>query len=173
VIDPTFSLYENNLVGRPGTPNPSLAKVIDRLPPVVRRGSTGAGLARTPEEVERNARSYKRMQGLLKTLHDGGVTLVPGTDAMPGFTLLRELELYEQAGIPRADVLYIATLGAATVAGKAKELGSIEPGKLADLLLVDGAPEASIADLRKATLVVKDGVLFDPKKLYAEIGVAP
>lgn len=173
VIDPTFSLYENNLTGRPGTPNPSLAKVIDRLPPVVRRGSLGAGLARTPAEVERNARSYKVMQGLLKTLHDGGVTLVPGTDAMPGFTLLRELELYEAAGIPRADVLYIATLGAATVAGKAKELGSIEPGKLADLLLVEGAPEANIADLRKATLVVKDGVLFDPRRLFAEIGVAP
>ncbi len=59
---------------------------------------------------------------------------------MPGFTLLRELELYEQAGIPRADVLYIATLGAATVAGKAKELGSIEPGKLADLIVTDGDP---------------------------------
>lgn len=173
VVDPTFSLYENNLTGRPGTPNPSLATVIDRLPPVVRRGSLGAGLARTPAEVERNARSYKVMQGLLKTLHDGGVTLVPGTDAMPGFTLLRELELYEAAGIARADVLYIATLGAATVAGKAKELGSIEPGKFADLLLVDGAPEANIADLRKATLVVKDGVLFDPRRLFAEIGVAP
>ena len=173
VIDPTFSLYENNLTGRPGTPNPTLAKVIDRLPPVVRRGSMGAGLARTPEEVERNAKSYKVMQALLKTLHDGGVTLVPGTDAMPGFTLLRELELYEQAGIPRADILHIATLGAATVAGKAGELGSIEPGKLADLLLVDGAPDANIADLRKATLVVKDGVLFDPRRLFAAIGVAP
>lgn len=173
VIDPTFSLYENNLTGRPGTPNPTLAKVIDRLPPVVRRGSMGAGLARTPAEIDRNARSYKAMQGLLKTLHDGGVTLVPGTDAMPGFTLLRELELYEEAGIPRADVLYLATLGAATVAGRDKELGSIEPGKLADLLLVDGAPETDISDLRKATLVVKDGVLFDPRRLFAEIGVTP
>jgi imidazolonepropionase-like amidohydrolase len=173
VIDPTFSLYENHLLGKPGTPNPTLAKVIDRLPPVVRRGSLGAGLAQNDAEAARNARSYATMRGLLKTLHDGGVTLVPGTDAMPGFTLLRELELYEQAGIPRGDVLYLATLGAATVAGKAKELGSVEPGKLADLLLVDGAPDRAIADLRKATLVIKDGVLFDPKKLYAEIGVAP
>lgn len=173
VIDPTFSLYENNLTGSPGTPNPTLAKVIGRLPPVVRRGSMGAGLARTPAETERNARSYRSMQGLLKTLHDGGVTLVPGTDAMPGFTLLRELELYEQAGIPRADVLYIATLGAATVAGMAKEAGSIETGKLADMLLVDGAPDRRISDLRNASLVIKDGVLFDPKRLYAEIGVSP
>ncbi|MFC3711071.1 amidohydrolase family protein [Sphingoaurantiacus capsulatus] len=173
VIDPTFTLYEANLLGKPGTPNPPLAKIIDRLPPVVRRNSVGAGLARGDAEVARNAKSYKTMQGLLKTLHDGGVTLVPGTDAMPGFTLLRELELYEQAGIPRTDVLYIATLGAATVAGKAKELGSVDAGKLADLLLVDGAPDKNIADLRKATLVIKDGVLFDPKKLYAEIGVAP
>lgn len=173
VIDPTFSLYENSLLGRPGTPNPTLAPVIDRLPPVVRRGSFGAGLARSDAEVERNARSYKTMRGLLKTLHDGGVTIVPGTDAMPGFTLLRELELYEQAGIARTDILHLATLGAAKVAGRDKELGSIEPGKLADLLLVDGAPDARMTDLRKAALVIKDGVLFDPKTLYAELGVAP
>lgn len=173
VVDPTFSLYENHLLGRPGTPNPTLAPVIDRLPPVVRRGSFGAGLARSDAEVTRNARSYRTMQGLLKALHDGGVTIVPGTDAMPGFTLLRELELYEQAGIPRTDILYLATQGAAQVAGRGAELGSVEPGKLADLLLVDGAPDARMADIRKAALVIKDGVLFDPKALYAELGVAP
>lgn len=173
VVDPTFSLYENHLLGRPGMVNPTFAKIIDRLPPVVRRSSFGAGLARGDTEVERNARSYKSMQGLLKTLHDGGVTIVPGTDAMPGFTLLRELELYEQAGIARTDILHLATLGAAKVAGRDKELGSIEPGKLADLLLVDGAPDARMTDIRKAALVIKDGVLFDPKTLYAELGVAP
>jgi imidazolonepropionase-like amidohydrolase len=172
VVDPTFSLYENHLLGQPGTPNPTLAPVIDRLPPVVRRGSFGAGLARGEAEVARNARSYRTMQGLLKALHDGGVTIVPGTDAMPGFTLLRELELYEQAGIPRTDILYLATQGAAQVAGRGAELGSVEPGKLADLLLVDGAPDARMADVRNAALVIKDGVLFDPKALYAELGVA-
>ena len=76
-------------------------------------------------------------------------------------------------GTDLIDITRIATLNGAIYLGQEKNLGSIQRGKLADLLLVDGAPEADIADLRKATLVIKDGVLFDPKKLYAEIGVAP
>ncbi len=172
VVDPTMTLYEDHLLGRPGTPNPTLAPVVDRLPPVVRRGSFGAGLATNDAEAARNARSYTSMLGLLKALYDGGVTLVAGTDATTGFTYHRELELYEQAGIPRADILHIATLGAARVTGLDRELGSIEPGKLADLLLVDGDPTERMADIRKTTLVMKDGALFDPARLYAEVGVA-
>jgi imidazolonepropionase-like amidohydrolase len=52
-------------------------------------------------------------------------------------------------------------------------LGSIAPGKLADLTLVDGNPVANISDTRKTTLVVKDGVLYSPTELYSELGVTP
>jgi hypothetical protein len=52
-------------------------------------------------------------------------------------------------------------------------LGSIEPGKLADLILVRGNPVATIGDIRKVDLVMKDGVLFDPAKVYATLGVKP
>jgi hypothetical protein len=173
VVDPTMSLYENHLLGRPGTPNPTLAAVINRLPPVVQRESRGAGLARGEAEVRRNAASFRTMLGLLKALFDGGVPLVAGTDAMAGFTFHRELELYEMAGIPPLDVLYIATLGAARVAGQDAELGSVAPGKLADLILVDGAPGERISDLRNVSLVMRDGALFDPATLLAEVGVAP
>jgi imidazolonepropionase-like amidohydrolase len=54
-----------------------------------------------------------------------------------------------------------------------KELGSIAPGKLADLTLVDGNPAADIRDIRKTVLVVKDGVLYQSAELYSELGVAP
>lgn len=173
VIDPTLSLYEDDLLGRPGQPDPRLVPVLDRLPPVVRREAQGGGLAKSGEEIERNAKSYRVMMGLVKALHDGGVTLVAGTDESMGFTFHRELEVYEQAGIGRGDILHIATLGAARVAGLEQELGSIEEGKLADLLLVEGNPLQRMSDIRNTLLVVKDGVPFDPANLYAEVGVAP
>jgi imidazolonepropionase-like amidohydrolase len=82
---------------------------------------------------------------------------------MAGFTLDRELELYVEAGIPPAEVLRIATLGAARVMKDDDQLGSIAPGKLADLVIVDGDPSANISDLRRVVTVIKDGKLYDPK----------
>jgi imidazolonepropionase-like amidohydrolase len=54
-----------------------------------------------------------------------------------------------------------------------KDLGSITPGKLADLTLVDGDPTENISDIRKTRLVVKEGVIYYPAELYTELGVAP
>ena len=54
-----------------------------------------------------------------------------------------------------------------------RELGSIAPGKLADLTLVDGDPVANISDVRKTALVVKDGVVYRPAELYSALGVEP
>jgi imidazolonepropionase-like amidohydrolase len=92
---------------------------------------------------------------------------------MAGFALHRELELDVEAGIPASQVLQNATLNAARIMSLDKELGSIAPGKLADLTLVDGNPAADIHDIRKTELVVKDGVLYRSAELYSELGVAP
>jgi imidazolonepropionase-like amidohydrolase len=54
-----------------------------------------------------------------------------------------------------------------------RDLGSIAPGKLADLALVDGDPVGNISDVRKTALVVKDGVLYRPAELYSALGVEP
>jgi imidazolonepropionase-like amidohydrolase len=173
VVDPTMSLYENHLTGRSGRATPNLKAVIDRLPPVVRRASFGAGLARTDAEELRNAKAYRKMQALLRKLHEAGVILVPGTDDMAGFTYLRELELYAEAGIAPADVLYMATLGSARVLGREAELGSVDVGKLADMVLIDGDPTRSMSEVRKTALVIKDGAIFDPAALLREAGVSP
>ena len=53
------------------------------------------------------------------------------------------------------------------------ELGSIAPGKLADLVLINGNPAASISDARHTALVMKDGILYRPAELYAELGIQP
>jgi imidazolonepropionase-like amidohydrolase len=98
---------------------------------------------------------------------------VAGTDGMAGFELPRELELYVRAGLPASRVLQIATRDAARVAGKEAVLGSIMQGKLADMILVDGDPASKISDIRNVSLVIKDGVLYDPAALTKELGMAP
>src|SRR3954453_5827197 len=110
---------------------------------------------------------------MVKALYDEGIPIVPGTDSIAGFVLHRELVNYVRAGIPAPDVLRIATLGAAQVMKLDKDLGTIAPAKHADLILVDRDATARTSDIRRVPLVVKDGVVYVPAKLYEEIGVKP
>ena len=96
-----------------------------------------------------------------------------GTDAIAGFTLHRELELYVQAGIPAPEVLRIATWNGAKYARVLEDRGSIVVGKLADLVLVDGDPTRDISAIRKVALVVSQGASVDPSAVYRELGVRP
>jgi imidazolonepropionase-like amidohydrolase len=173
VSDPTLNAFEGMFKAQPGEVDPSLAAVADRLPPQVQRGLYGGGLNPPADQVQRYRDSYRAMQNLVKALYDAGVTIVAGTDAMAGFTLHRELELYVDSGIPAPDALRIATLGAARVMKRDRDLGSVAPGKLADLILVDGDPAARISDIRRVVLTVKDGVVYDPAALWREVGVKP
>lgn len=171
VVDPTVSIFEGLFTDRPGTMALGYAPVADRLPPQVRRELLAGGLAVPEGKDQAYRQSSQALLRMIKLLYDNGVTLVAGTDSMPGFTLHRELELYVAAGIPAREVLRIATLGAARVTGRDKELGTIAPGKLADLILVDGDPALRISDIRRTSLVLKDGKIFDPAALYGSIGV--
>ena len=106
-------------------------------------------------------------------LYTAGVPIEAGTDSMAGFALHRELEIDAEAGIPAPEVLKLATLGAARIMGFEHDLGSIRPGKLADLVLIDGDPAVRISDVRKPVVTVKDGVVYRPAELYGELGVRP
>jgi imidazolonepropionase-like amidohydrolase len=171
VIDPTLSIFENMFTARTGTMAPGYAMVADRFPPQVRRYFVSGGLP-VPEGMdERYRASFAKMLALVAELHRSGVKIVAGTDAMAGFSLHRELELYVQAGIPAADVLRIATLTPAQILHRDRDLGTIEPGKLADFVIVDGNPLADIRDIRKIVTVVKDGKRYEAKELYGELGV--
>lgn len=173
VVDPTLSIFEAMFTARAGTVSPDFATVVDRFPPQVRRNFMAGGLP-VPEGMdERYRASFRKMLELVGELHRRGVMVVAGTDSLPGFALHRELELYAQAGIPNAEVLKIATLTAAQILKRDKDLGTIEPGKLADLIVVDGDPTKNISDIRNVMTVVKDGVVFDAGALYREVGVAP
>jgi imidazolonepropionase-like amidohydrolase len=85
--------------------------------------------------------------------------------------LHRELEIYVQAGMPAGEVIRIATEGAARVAGVLADRGTVERGKRADLILVDGDPTMDISDIRKIAYVLKDGVGYAPAALYGEFGI--
>lgn len=171
VIDPTVNVFEAMFTDRPGQMPARYATLAGRLPPQVRRYLLGGGLPVPEGKDERYRESEKALLRMIKMLYDAGVPLVAGTDATPGFALHRELELYAEAGIPASDVLRIATLGAARVMKRDTELGSVAPGKLADLILVDGDPTRRIADINRISLVVKDGNVYDTAALYKTIGV--
>ena len=173
-IDPTLTTFEGMFSARPGTVDPNQAMIADRMPPQVQRSFYGGGLPVTPAMDQRFRDAFGEMKGMVKAMYDAGVPIVAGTDNGPvGFQLLRELELYVQAGIPAPQVLKLATIGSARVMHHEKDRGSIAVGKVADVVLVDGDPSVNISDVRKTVMVVKDGVRFDPKELYATVGVRP
>jgi imidazolonepropionase-like amidohydrolase len=68
-------------------------------------------------------------------------------------------------------VLRIATLQPAQILHRDHDLGTIEAGKLADLVIVDGDPTKTISDIRRVSTVVKDGRVYDPKEILAELGI--
>src|SRR5438094_2723184 len=84
--------------------------------------------------------AFPAMLRLLKALYDAGITIIPGTDALAGYTLHHELELYVRAGIEPAEVLRMATFTPALVMAVNKDRGLIAAGKLADLALTERDP---------------------------------
>jgi imidazolonepropionase-like amidohydrolase len=172
VVDPTLATF-GFMAYRQGEVNPPFAPVIDHLPAAVQRLQHTNTLNVTADNATRYKASYDKMVEFAGVLHRAGVPLVAGTDDTPGFTLHGELELYVKAGIPPAEVLRIATWNGAKYTRTLDRLGSIAPGKLADLILVDGDPTANIADIRRVALVMKDGVVYNPAEIYPELGVKP
>lgn len=172
-LDPTMSVFENDILSRPSEIPVTYAAVFRRLPTQVRRGMLAGGLPVPDGMDDTFKQSFANMVKLVGVLYRAGIPIEAGTDSLAGFTLHRELELDVQAGIPPSEVLKLATLGAARIMKKDAELGSIAPGKLADLVLIDGNPATSISDVRKTALVMKDGVLYHPAELYVELGIQP
>jgi hypothetical protein len=173
VCDPTVAVFEDMFLGSPTSVAPSLGPVARRFPAQVRRALLNTGLPMAEGKQKLYADSFRALVRMVGELYRAGIPVVAGTDGLPGFTLDRELEIYVEAGIPAPRVLQLATIGAARVMGKDRELGSVAPGKFADFILVDGDPSARIGDIRRVTEVVKDGVRYDPARLYGSIGVKP
>jgi imidazolonepropionase-like amidohydrolase len=105
----------------------------------------------------------------------GGVTIMFGTDCgvCEHGTNAREFGFMVEAGMPAMAAIKSATIVPARYLGIADRLGSIEAGKVADIIIVDGNPAARIADLRRIETVMRAGRVYSVRDLYAEVGVTP
>ncbi len=173
VLDPTMVVLEGLFSGEPARAAPALRPVVDRFPTVVRRRQLSGAVAVPAGKEAAYAQALPGLLRMLKTLHEGGVTIMPGSDGFAGYSLHRELELYAQAGIPNAEVLRIATLVPARVLGVEKDRGSLVPGKLADMVLIDGDPLQDMRDIRRVQLTIKGGQVFNAAALEQALGMRP
>jgi imidazolonepropionase-like amidohydrolase len=173
VLDPTMDAFEGLFCGDPTIIMPGLEEIAPRFPPQVRR-QLWSGALEVPKGKEASYHeAFPAMLRLLKALYDAGITIIPGTDSLAGYMLHHELELYVRAGIASAEVLRMATLTPALVMGVNKDRGVIAPGKLADMVLIDGDPTQNIRDINKINTVIKSGKVYDPTAIEKALGIAP
>ena len=132
--------------------------------------------SRTPEQLAAGARRNDEMERIgnanLVAVARAGIPLAMGTDAgnpltLHGVSVYAEMEAMQRAGLTPREVLIAATRGGAAAMGRDKELGTVEKGKLADLLVVAADPLADIANLRRLRWVVRGGVVRSASELHA------
>jgi imidazolonepropionase-like amidohydrolase len=126
--------------------------------------------AMPPDRFGWLTRAVQKQLEFLKLVHDRGGIVVTGTDPggkmlIPGYGIHRELQLLVQAGFTPLAAIRAATQHAAWSLGVDRDLGTVEAGKLADLVLVQGNPAADIADVGRTVAVWKAGRRFDPAEL--------
>jgi hypothetical protein len=173
VIDPTLTTFDF-LRQRAGELSQAYAAAADHMPPDVQRGLRVAEMD-IPDDATaaRYEKSYEKMIDFVGRMYKAGVPLVAGTDALPGFTLQRELELYVKAGLTPSQALQVATWNGARYSRVLDDRGSITQGKRADLVLFDGDPTKNISDIRKVALVLKDGDAYYPSEIDTALGIRP
>jgi imidazolonepropionase-like amidohydrolase len=112
----------------------------------------------------------KHMKEYVGVLHRAGVPIVAGShsnvDYAPrGFAFHRELETLVETGLTPAETLVAATRTGAQFLGREHELGTVEEGKLADILVLDNDPLVDISNTRSISKIILDGRVLDPKKI--------
>lgn len=168
--DPTMVAFEALYVPENGDLSPAYAPFVGTLPPATERGFRSGGFA-VPKDLTRAdyRASWAKCVQLLAKMHKAGVPIVAGTDGS-GIEIVRELEIYHEAGLSPAEALAAATIAPARLVGQEKKTGSIKVGKTADLALVEGDPSVRLADLRQTRVIMMDGKLMDADALRTAAG---
>jgi hypothetical protein len=172
VIDPTESWNEIGGHSRDESVQ-AFQPVLQHLPPPFvqfRVANWGSAAVDTATAHARLGRSL----ATIRALHEAGVQIVAGTDeGIPGFSVYREMELYVMAGFTPMEALRAATAVPAAVLNLDKEVGTIEPGKHADLLVLDKNPLDDISNIRTSRYVMHDGRLYETAALWKVAGFTP
>ncbi len=129
----------------------------------------------TAGEFDRVQAVWPKQLGLIRRLHQGGVLLTVGSDlaspwVIPGVAFHQELGLLESAGLSRGEVLKMATSNGAQALGIASDVGTVEAGKRADLVVLEADPLATLASTRRIRYVVLGGVAHTPADLLEGSG---
>ena len=171
VVDDTLALME--VILHPlDHPISGFEPGILKVAPELKEGLETMGTP--PAKADQSAATFRAMETTVRVLHQAGVPIVAGTDqAVPGFSLDREIELYVQAGFTPMEAIQSATIVAARAMGMENESGTIEPGKRADVILVDGNPLENISDIRKVSAVFAAGKMYQPAALWSSVGFKP
>ncbi|WP_294392198.1 amidohydrolase family protein [uncultured Sphingomonas sp.] len=172
IIDPTLTVFEPLMTSDGSAVLPEYAPFMDIAPPAVARSWKIAGYPLFAGLTRDDFRkSFSKMVGLVGRLHQAGVPIVAGTDG-DGLELVRELELYQQAGLSNAEALQTATIVPARLTGMDDRTGSIERGKAADIILVDGDVSRDLGALRHVETVFLDGYRLDGAALRQASGLS-
>jgi imidazolonepropionase-like amidohydrolase len=171
VIDPTQSW--NELLGHAaGTPVSAFQPGIEKIPAPLRRLFSNAGVGGIDAATAR-ARLEQSLR-IVKALHAAGVPVVAGTDeGIPGHSLHREIELYVEAGFSPMEALQAATIVSARAMKRDSELGTIERGKRADLVVLDANPLDAIRNIRSVRWTVAGGRMYDAARLWESVRFRP
>jgi Amidohydrolase family len=144
------------------------------LPDSLRKGWTADNLNRSisPEQRAWLKRQWNADLKIATFMREHGVAMLPGSDSLdvgnlPGPSLHRELQLFVQIGFSPAEALRAATLDSATFLGKAETMGTVEPGKVADLVVLCADPLHSIENTATVQLVLSKGELVPNKRVLS------
>jgi hypothetical protein len=171
VVDPTLALMEFFTANTSKTPlriEPGVAKVAPELAAILSETGPPSPYAELQEKV------FQKEVEIVGALHKAGITIVAGTDqTVPGYSLYREIELYVQAGFTPMEAIQAATIVPARVMGVDKELGTVEAGKRADLIILDASPLDSIHNIRTVKFVITNGTMYNCGELWSSVGFKP
>ncbi|HWZ80002.1 MAG TPA: amidohydrolase family protein [Candidatus Sulfotelmatobacter sp.] len=171
VVDPTIALYEL-FTATTAKPPASFEPGVDKIAAELAGQVTDV---EPPNETsDAQEKVFQKQVAIVGALHRAGITIVAGTDqAVPGHSLHREIELYVQSGFTPLEAIQSATTVPAHVMGLDKELGTIETGKRADLILINGDPLQDVHNTRNVEYVITNGTMYHTAELWQSVGFKP
>ena len=171
VVDPTMALFEL-FTATTAKPPASFEPGVNNIPSELAQQITD--VEPPSENSAIGEKIFEKNLEIVGALHRAGIPVVAGTDqGVPGHSLHREIELYVQAGFTPMEAIQAATIVPARVMGLEKELGTVEKGKRADLILVSGDPLQDIRNTRRVEYVVTGGTMYHTAELWQSVGFKP